>query len=103
MKTLEVIHLRMVGDDLAKLTEVVQGTVADTADAPDVRVYRHPRVEGDLLIHLHWDGNDHNDEPSALGLSLASLLRIYGMAEHSVWVRSGKQNTASEGAGSKGI
>ena len=94
MKILEVIHLRMVGDDLAKLTEVVHGTVADAADAPEVRVYRHARVEGDLLIHLHWDGNDQKDEPSALGLGLASLLRIYGMAEHSVWIRSGEKNTA---------
>jgi len=91
MKTLEVIHLRMVGDDLVKLTEVVQGTVADAADAPDVRIYRHARVEGDLLIHLHRYGKDGSDEPSTLGLRLASLLRIYGMVGHSVWV----QNTAN--------
>ena len=97
MKILEVIHLRMAGGDLSELAHVVRATVADAADAPDVRIYRQPRVEGDLLIHLHRDGNDQKDEPSALGLRLASLLRICGMVRHSVWVGGEEQNSAIQG------
>ena len=103
MRILEVIHLRMAGGDLSELARVVRATVADAANAPDVRIYRHARVEGDLLIHLHRDGSDEKDEPSTLGLRLASLLRIYGMVGHSVWIRRGEQDAAVEASEFKGI
>jgi len=51
-----------------------------------VAIYRHSKVEGDLLIHLVRDEPNRGNMPSEFGLGLASLLRMHGMVEHSVWV-----------------
>lgn len=84
---MEVIHLRMAGRDPTTLAETVRGTVSDTPGAPEVRVYRHARIEGDLLVHLHHHGAGTQDRPSDIGIRLASLLRAHGLVDHSVWVR----------------
>ena len=90
MRILEVIHLRMAGDDPKTLAELVRTAVGDAADSPDLRIYHHARVEDDLLVHLYREATDQRNRASELGLRLASLLRKHGMVEHSVWVRSGK-------------
>ncbi len=104
MKTLEVIHLRLAGDDPGRLADEVRGAAGEAAESLEVLVYRHAKIEGDLLVHLfrpgaeqqdaaprtrpgsEADGLGSEDEPSELGLRLASLLRRYGLVEHSVWV-----------------
>jgi hypothetical protein len=90
MNILETIHLRMAGDDLDDLVELVRRVTGPPGKSPRVDVFRHSRVQSDLLIHLYWDGPDQVDQPSELGLRLASLLRVHGLVEHSVWVRGGE-------------
>ena len=94
MTTLEIIHLRMAGQDQEALALAIWKAVATADDAPDVRVYHHARVEGDLIIHLHREGTGQDTEASVLGLRLASLLRNHGMVGHSVWVRREEGNSA---------
>jgi hypothetical protein len=95
MNILETLHLRMAGDDLDDLVEMVQGVTGPQGHSPLVSIFRHSRVQGDLLIHICWNGPEQTAEPSELGLRLASLLRIHGLVEHSVWVRGGNsQDTA---------
>jgi len=89
MSILEVIHLRMAGNDPTALAETVGTVVGDAVDLRDLRIYRHARVEGDLLVHLHREATDPRDQASELGLRLAALLRAHGLVEHSVWVRCG--------------
>jgi hypothetical protein len=86
MRILEVIHLRMAGDDSESLAEFVQAAVEDAIDSPEVHMYRHARVEGDLLIHIHHGESDDGLEASELGVRLASVLRVHGMVDHSVWL-----------------
>lgn len=90
MNTLEVIHLRMCGDDLELLVNTVQEAVEEAADPPDIRIYRHARIEGDLLLHLNREASSRGSQFSELGLRLASVLRFHGLVEHSVWVRTGE-------------
>lgn len=87
MNTLEVVHLRLAGDDIDQLAEVVRQAVGDISRSNSVRIYRHARVENDLLIHIHRGETSGDEKASELGLQLASLLRIYGLVEHSVWVQ----------------
>ena len=94
MNILETLHLRMAGDDLDALVELVRKVTGPPGNSPRVDVFRHSRVRGDLLIHLHWDGPDQTDQPSESGLRLASLLRIHGLVEHSVWVRGGESQSS---------
>lgn len=94
MNILETLHLRMAGDDLDDLLEAVRRATGAPAGSPSVSIYRHSRVQGDLLIHLYWAGPDQVDEPSELGLRLASLLRVHGLVEHSVWVSGGESQVS---------
>lgn len=88
MKILEVIHLRMAGNDPERLAAVVLAVVGEAGESPTVRIYRHARVEGDLLVHLHHEGAGQRDQFSELGLRLSSVLRSHGLIEHSVWIQA---------------
>ena len=89
MRILEVIHLRMRGEDPEDLAELVRAAAEDAPDAVEARVYRHARVEGDLLIHLHRNGTGDGAQVSTLGIRLASILRSHGLVDHSVWIGHG--------------
>lgn len=95
MRILEVIHLRMMGDAPEDLAEWVRAAAEDAHDAVEARVYRHSRLEGDLLIHLHRKEAAESARVSALGMRLASLLRSHGLVEHSVWVQWGESREST--------
>ena len=86
MTVMEVIHLRMAWNHPETLAEAIREAVKKAPSAPDVRVYRHTRIEGDLLIHIHHPGSEQRDQPSDLGVRLAALLRAHGLVDHSLWV-----------------
>ncbi|NNM04284.1 MAG: hypothetical protein HKO65_04215 [Gemmatimonadetes bacterium] len=88
MSILETLHLRMAGDDLNAIVDLVRRAAGVPGGLQSVAIYRHSKIEGDLLIHLVGDDPKREDVPSELGLGLASLLRGQGLVEHSVWVRA---------------
>lgn len=88
MKTLEIIHLRLAGDSTQTLVDAIRKSVGSEPDPMEVRIYRHGKLETDLAVHLHRDVAMRNDRASDVGIHLASLLREYGMVEHSVWVEA---------------
>jgi hypothetical protein len=88
MRILEVIHLRMAGDESETLAEFARTAAGDAVDPLAVRIYRHARVEGDLLIHIHRTDPKERIEASELGVRLASVLRLHGLVDHSVWIGS---------------
>lgn len=95
MNTLEIIHLRMAGESLQALVDVIRKSVGSQPDSVDVRVYRHTKLETDLLVHLHRAMAQQSDCPCECGERLASMLRAYGMVEHSVWVEAGSPHARS--------
>ena len=88
MKTLEIIHLRLAGDSTQTLVDAIRKSVGCGADGMDIRLYRHTRLETDLAVHLHREITGRSAQASDVGTRLASLLREYGMVEHSVWVEA---------------
>lgn len=88
MKTLEIIHLRLAGDSPQTLVDVIRKSVSSEPDCIEVRIYRHARLATDLVVHLHREVTGRSDQASDVGTRLASLLREYGMVEHSVWVEA---------------
>lgn len=88
MKTLEIIHLRLAGDSPQTLADVIHKSIGSAPAGMDIRIYRHTRLETDLTVHLHRDDTGRSDQASDVGTFLASLLREYGMVEHSVWVEA---------------
>jgi len=89
MKILEIIHLRMAGDSPQALVDVIRKSVGSQPDLMDVRIYRHTKLETDLVVHLHRAIAEQSDRACECGERLASMLRAYGMVEHSVWVEAG--------------
>ena len=88
MRTLEIIHLRLAGDSPETLVDMIRKVIDSESDPMEVRIYHHAKVETDLVVHLHREVADGSDQISELGIHLASLLRWYGIVEHSVWVEA---------------
>ncbi len=85
MKTLEIIHLRLAGDSPQTLVDAICKSIGADPALVGVRIYRHARLKTDLAVHLHWSATGRSDYASDVGVRLASLLREYGMVEHSLW------------------
>ena len=88
MNTLELIHLRMAGDSPEALVDVIRNSIGSQPDLVDVLIYRHTRLENDLVVHLHRAMRQKSDRACECGERLASMLRAYGMVEHLVWVEA---------------
>jgi hypothetical protein len=111
MRVMEVVHLRMAGEDPEWLADLVRRAVREADGMERIKVFRHASVGSDLLIHLEREDDAGGKEaesptaddataddataedppapapkPSELGTRLASLLKEYGMVEHSVWL-----------------
>jgi hypothetical protein len=86
IRILEILHLRLARIEPGELTEVM-AEVVRAAEEEGVRVYRHSRIDTDLLVHLHREGEEGDDGPSELGSRLVSLLRDHGIVEHSTWIQ----------------
>ena len=85
IRTLEVIHLRLAGMRPGELEELI-AEVVRAGEEEGVQVYRHSRIDTDLLVQLRRQGEEGAGGPSELGSRLVSLLRDHGIVEHSVWV-----------------
>jgi hypothetical protein len=86
---IEIVHLRMGGHSPQKLIDVIRKSVGSHPELEDVRIYRHSKLETDLVVHLHRAIAEQSDRPCECGERLASMLRAYGMVEHSVWIETG--------------
>ena len=89
MKWLEIIHLRTNNRYLKTFLRDFAGPISDTEADKDlvaVRIYRHPRLDTDLIIHMHWKGETSQARESTVGLQLERLLNDYGATSHSIWV-----------------
>ena len=89
MRWLEIIHLRLAGENPGALVDAIRKTVDSGTDSMEVRIYRHAKLETDLIVHLHRDAAGGPKGTCELGARLASVLREYGMVEHSVWQELG--------------
>lgn len=86
MKALEVIHLRLAGASPKTLAENIRASVKSSSDQTALRIFRHGTLETDLVVHLYREVSERDDRASDLGTRLASMLRPYGIVEHSVWM-----------------
>jgi len=84
---LETIHLRLARIGTGGLPELI--TDAIRSDETEVSVFRHTRIDTDLLVVLHprSGGTAGLEAPSDFGLRLVSRLRDHGIVDHSVWTR----------------
>ena len=89
MKWLEIIELRSVGSNHALIESQLQSLVNEVshkAALQTIKVYSHVVVETDFSVHLMHDSKEADISGSPLGLRLSSMLKEYGLVNHSVWL-----------------
>jgi hypothetical protein len=91
VNALEIIHLRMASASAETLADVIRNSVVSEPTLLGVHIYRHAKLETDLMVHLHRSFARAEDGECECGERLASLLRAYGMVEHSVWVEEASE------------
>ena len=98
-KWLETIELRSIQNR----REELESTFKDLADelgkktgGPTVQIFQSHTMKNDFSLQLH-----HSDKPpdggSSLAIGLVSLLKEFGLVNHTLWVeRSGKSFKQNE-------
>ena len=82
---LEILHLRLAGRVSPLLPDAIRSIAGKNARGVSIHIYQQEELETDLLVQLHYGADAGGEGTADLGERLASLLREYGMIEHSVW------------------
>ncbi len=89
MKWLEIIELRSVGNNLKLLEPELKSLIEELnkeSKQRAVKVYSRVTIESDFSIHLYHDSKEIDINGSTLGLHLVSILKEFGLINHSVWI-----------------
>ena len=89
MKWLEIIELRSVDRDrvLNELDPMSLVAGLEPGLRPqEIKVYVHGTVETDMSVNLIYDSESVDTRGSSLGLRLVSMLKEFGLVNHSIWV-----------------
>ncbi len=90
MKWLEIINVQTADDAEKEIQDQVDKLIdqLSTESINDglrkLKFYFNCSVKGNLLIHMYWETNKPEKLGSLLGLSLASALRKFGLANHNI-------------------
>ena len=88
MKMLEIIELRSTGQDHDKveayLKQLMNQVLTDTDKM--MKVFTKFNLETDFSIHLVDSAKKLEQNGSALGQHLVSVLKEYGLVNHSIWI-----------------
>ena len=82
MRRLETIHLRLAN---TCSDEFIKNICHSYRGKAYFCIFRNEKLPGDIGIYIIHKSNNKETLPSNMGLSLASVLREYGMVEHSIW------------------
>ena len=96
MKWLEIIELRSTTSNRLLLESQLHGIVNNLdkeTQKHKITAYSHVMIDNDFSIHLTHDSKNIEKNGSSLGLHLASLLKEYGMVNHSVWIELKKEES----------
>lgn len=89
MNWLEIIDVRSVGNSLKLLEPELKCLIEELnkeAEYRAITVYNRNAVESDFSIHLYHDSDKIHSNGSHLGLHLVSVLKEFGLVNHSIWV-----------------
>ena len=98
MKWMEVIKLRIAGDEPESVEQKVINLIAEVnhnGGIKEIKLYRHAMLHTDLSVHLFWESESTESFGSATGLCLVHLLKEFGLISHSVWVDEGYRTISS--------
>ncbi len=89
MKWLEIIHIRSIKENPAKLAKEIKSNMAEHSlkgGLFHVQVFIHHTLTTDISIHLHQETVGDRRPSVELGLALTAGLSEYGSINHNVWM-----------------
>ncbi len=88
VKWVEIIKIRLADADGDMLKHEIMKSLADFRNRNGIRqikLYHDAMDENDLSIHLYWESRSMEAQGSPIGLSMAHILKEFGLTHHSVW------------------
>jgi len=89
MKWLEIIELRSVDSNRELLESQLQNLINELdkeTKKQAIKAYSRLMIDTDFSIHLFHDSKKVENNGSPLGLRLASVLKEFGLVNHSIWI-----------------
>lgn len=95
MRWVEIIGVRLSPTPKNELVRKIfsdfrQTIAAGAEEKVAAIVYRNAFVETDLTIHLYRNTANRLPEKTRLGLTLAEILRDFGLVDHMIWIKEEK-------------
>ena len=89
MKWLELIEIRITGQDHDLIESYLRHLIEQIIEEnkQQIKIYHKLHLETDFSIHLVHDADDAGPDGSALGQNIVSVLKEYGLVNHSIWVQ----------------
>jgi hypothetical protein len=78
---------KAVENELILLAREIQENI-DSQELGAVTVFRNTLVPGCFALWLFWDTDEPRTRGSALGMSLAQSLKVFGLVDHCIWIES---------------
>ncbi len=88
MKHLEIISLRCFNPDIEDMVKryiAPMMNLEEVKQSFEVKVYRHSKLEMDIVLNIKRKDNLTNNRKSIIGLRLADNLKPFGIINHSIW------------------
>ena len=90
---LEIIELQITGNDSEKVKACLKQLLKQVQKDKDImiKVYNKLNLDNDFSIHLADNTNTLEQHGSALGQHLVSVLKEFGLVNHSMWIEKTTQ------------
>jgi len=91
MMWLEVIHVRVADQECDRLIPIFTDLLKEIREKESckkVKLFRRALLKNDVCLHLYYDSDNAGVEGSPVGLRLATMLKPFGMVNHTVWKES---------------
>ena len=90
---LEIIELQITGKDSEKVKACLKQLFKQVQKDKDImiKVYSKLNLDNDFSIHLFDNTNTLEQHGSALGQHLVSVLKEFGLVNHSMWIEKTTQ------------
>ncbi|MBT4640695.1 MAG: hypothetical protein HOC09_17890 [Deltaproteobacteria bacterium] len=89
MKWLEIIHIRSIKKNPAKLAKEIKSSMARHSSGGGhfhIQVFFHHTLTKDISVHLHQETVDNRRPTEDLGQALVAGLSEFGYINHNVWI-----------------
>jgi hypothetical protein len=88
MKWVEMVRLRSLENREKALLTLLDDTLKDIHQTglTRVRLHKNASFRGDISVTFDWDADVSEARESKSALSIAQMLKEYGLVEYSMWL-----------------